>query len=71
MLNLKYINNVVIIPNPVSESATISFSIFQSENIKITVNDITGRLIKNLFDGLLNTGVHQISWNPNDDEVEG
>ncbi len=55
----------VIIPNPVSQPTTISFSLFQSENISVSVYDITGRLIQNLFDGYLNTGKHQINWDIN------
>lgn len=60
----------LIIPNPVSQSATISFSLSQPENIHVTVYDIAGRLIKNLFDGTLNSGAHQIIWDVNNDAVE-
>jgi hypothetical protein len=69
--NQKIFSDVLISPNPFSQSTTISFSIFQSENINVAIYDITGRLIKTLFDGHLNTGEHQINWDINDDPVEG
>ncbi|MCX6256521.1 MAG: T9SS type A sorting domain-containing protein [Bacteroidia bacterium] len=71
ILNPKIFIEGLIIPNPVSYSTTISFFLLQSENIHVTIYDITGRLIKNLFDGPLNTGVHQIKWIVNNDAVEG
>lgn len=61
----------LIIPNPVTASTTISFSLVHSENIKVAVYDITGRFIKSLFDGPLNIGEHHIHWNVTDDMVEG
>ena len=58
------------IPNPVSQSAAISFSLFQPSKVNITIYDISGRIIKNLFDGSLCAGVQQINWNTNDDAIE-
>ena len=55
-----------IIPNPVSKSCIVSFSLSQSENVRISVYDITGRFVTNLFQGSLTTGEHQINWNAND-----
>ena len=52
--------NELIIPNPVSQSAIISFSLFQPGHINITIYDIAGKAIENLFDGHLNTGQNQI-----------
>jgi hypothetical protein len=69
--NLKIFNEGLIIPNPVLLSATISFSLPQSENINITIYDITGRLIENLFNGTLKTGEHKINWDVNSDAVKG
>ena len=56
--------------NPISNEALMSFSVFQTENICISVYDVTGRVIKNLFDGRLNAGNHQFRWNTNDDVAE-
>ncbi|MCX6274398.1 MAG: T9SS type A sorting domain-containing protein [Bacteroidetes bacterium] len=57
------------ITNPVSQSATISFSLLQSENITVAVYDNAGRLIKNLLNGASREGEHQIHWNVNDDAI--
>ena len=59
-----------ISPNPITQSATISFSLVQSENIHLTIYDATGRLIKNLFDGHLIPGEHQINWDASRDAVD-
>jgi len=67
-------NNIMeqlIIPNPVSQSAIISFSLLRAEHIHVSVYDMTGRFIRNLFDGTLNTGEHQIKWDINDGAIEG
>jgi hypothetical protein len=71
ILNLKIFIEVLISPNPISQSTTISFSLFQPENINVTIFDIKGKLIKNLFDGPLNKGEHKINWDVNDDAAEG
>jgi len=71
LLDQKMFIEGLIIPNPVSQSTTISFFLFQSENINVGIYDITGRLIKNFFDGHLNAGAHKINWDVNDDVVEG
>ena len=60
----------VTISNPSSNSATISFTLLKSENIDIKIFDITGRLIKTLFTGPLNTGYHQINWDLNDNTIK-
>jgi hypothetical protein len=71
ILNQEIFIGGLIIPNPISQSTTISFSLFQSENINVIIYDIRGRLIKNLFDGTLNMGEHQIIWDVNDDALKG
>jgi len=64
------VEGLVIIPNPVSRSATISFTLSKPGQVNITVNDIRGRFIKDLFEGPLNTGEHQVKWILTDDAVE-
>ena len=59
-----------VFPNPVSGSASISFSLLKAGNIHVTIYDINGRLVKELFAGQLNMGQHQYNWNSNDDAVE-
>ncbi len=57
------------IPNPITQSVNISFSLFRNENVKMAIYDMKGILIKNLFDGISDTGEFQINWDVNNDEV--
>ncbi|MEO8088015.1 MAG: T9SS type A sorting domain-containing protein [Bacteroidota bacterium] len=52
-----------IYPNPVSQSATISFSLEQSEKISVKIFDMTGRIVQTLADGLFAEGENKIEWN--------
>jgi CubicO group peptidase (beta-lactamase class C family) len=49
-------------PNPVSASATILFSLAHSENVTISIVDLSGRIIKTLINNELKQGSHQIEW---------
>jgi hypothetical protein len=71
ILNQDLFTKVLIIPNPVSQSTNISFSISQTENVNVSIYDIRGQLIKNLFDGPLYSGVHQLTWTLDNDAIEG
>ena len=55
------------LPNPVSNSAIISFTLSQSEQISLKVFDVNGRLVTTLADGVFEVGEHQIEFNA--DEV--
>jgi WD40 repeat protein len=48
-------------PNPVSDKTSITFSIFETGNSKIILNDVLGNHIKTLFDGTLPLGEHTIN----------
>ena len=61
----------LIITNPVSQSAIISFSLSQPSSLNAAVYDITGRLMLNLSDGILNSGEHQLKWDVNNNAIEG
>ncbi len=50
-------------PNPFSHSTIISFSLSRVENISINIYELTGRLVTKLFDGKLNSGIHELKWN--------
>jgi hypothetical protein len=55
-----------VYPNPVSNSATVSFSLPLQENVSIKIFDIAGRLVKILANTKMNKGVHQLMWNVQD-----
>ncbi len=53
-------------PNPFNPVTTISFSIPQSENFPVTslkIYDLTGRLVQDVFNEIIDPGHHSIQWN--------
>ena len=59
-----------LFPNPVSSSATISFSLNETQTVSIKFYDISGRQIKMLVSEKLNAGEHQINWNINQNKID-
>jgi hypothetical protein len=60
------VNNVRIQriwPNPFNTSTTITFLIPHDGPVSVRVFDISGRLIRNLSEGFLTSGTHQVTWN--------
>ncbi|ESU25034.1 hypothetical protein FEDK69T_02230 [Flavobacterium enshiense DK69] len=56
-------NSFIIYPNPISGSSTISFSLSQPENVSVTLFDLNGRIVENLFEGNLDSGDKHIDMN--------
>ena len=52
-----------IVPNPVSNSATITFTLSQSEKISLKIFDLNGRLVSTLADKKFEAGENEITWN--------
>jgi hypothetical protein len=46
----------LVIRNLVLQSAIISFTLFQSENVNVVIYDVTCRFIKNLYNANLSEG---------------
>jgi hypothetical protein len=65
------IANVLIntIPNPVTDHATIAFSLPVRSNVKIDVFDATGRAIRNLTNSTYESGNHTVSWDGKDEKA--
>ena len=57
---------LTISPNPVSNSATISFFNEEAQQISIRIFDMNGRLVTTLADHAFEEGGHQVDWNAND-----
>jgi photosystem II stability/assembly factor-like uncharacterized protein len=57
-----------VYPNPVSNTANISFSLQQSRKVSLTIYDLNGRLIKTLADVQMQQGTHQLTWNAKDEK---
>jgi hypothetical protein len=48
-------------PNPVRGSTEISFSLPKAENVRLSVYDAQGRLVRNLAEGTRTAGTHHVS----------
>ncbi len=51
-----------IYPNPSTNTAEISFTIANAEDISVLIYDNSGRVIQTLHQGLLEAGEHTFSW---------
>jgi hypothetical protein len=49
-------------PNPFNSSTLISFSLPQEGSTSLAIYDVTGRVVRNLFDGPAPSGTTQIMW---------
>ncbi len=52
------LENLTIYPNPFSVNATLQFSTLQENNYRIVLYDMTGREVRMIFDGTLQSGAH-------------
>lgn len=50
-------------PNPFNPSTTVSIDLTHSTNVAAVIFDAKGRLIKKLWGGPLDAGVHRFEWN--------
>lgn len=51
-------------PNPFSSSLSVSYSLPESMHVSLLVYDITGRLVGELENGILEAGEHSSVWDP-------
>lgn len=54
-------------PNPVRNSATISYGISRKTDIVLSVYDITGKRVRNLVNGVQSPGYKSIDWDSRND----
>jgi hypothetical protein len=50
-----------VTPNPISSTATISFTLLHQEKVSLNLHDITGRLVNKVAEGEFKEGVHQLT----------
>ncbi len=50
-------------PNPFNPTTTITYSLAEKSNVKLTIYDILGRQIQTLFEGQQNSGTHTYRFN--------
>jgi hypothetical protein len=61
------INSINIYPVPVQASTTVSFNLFQSQQVSIKIFDMSGRSIKTLASAQMQSGDHQFVWDAKDE----
>ncbi|RKZ27773.1 hypothetical protein DRQ26_02505, partial [bacterium] len=54
------------VPNPFNASTDITFALPVKSNVTLEVMDVSGRIIKTLVDGEIESGIHTIRWNGTD-----
>lgn len=52
-----------IFPNPITENGSVSVSLPKRSNIALTIYNVNGSLVKNIYSGSLNQGTHEIAFN--------
>jgi hypothetical protein len=58
---------ISITPNPMINQGRIQYSMTRNSNINISIFNISGRIIKELFNGKQSAGARSILWNLKDD----
>mgnify|MGYP000849086800 CR=1 FL=1 len=53
-------------PNPFNPSTHIEFSVPVSGDVRLSIYDITGRLVQDLLDGTVSEGYHSVLWDGRD-----
>jgi hypothetical protein len=62
--DIEVINTLDFYPNPTSGSSTISFDLLQSENVTVSLLDLTGRVVETIIqDKPMEAGMHNIDYN--------
>lgn len=49
-------------PNPVTGSTTLKFSLASRADVRLAIFDVSGRLVRRLAEGAMETGNHQTIW---------
>ena len=63
---IKGISEISIFPNPASTDVTISFLLELTTDVSLKIVDANGQLVKMLWEGSMEKGNHELSWNTED-----
>ena len=53
-------------PNPFNPTTTVRFALKENANVSLRVYNIKGQLVKTLVDGRMDAGIHDITWEGDD-----
>jgi hypothetical protein len=59
-----------VYPNPFNQRTAIHFSINEASLVHLAIYDVTGRALRNLVDGKMQSGKYEIFWDGRDDRGE-
>ncbi len=63
---LSLFENINLYPNPAQNEATLALSLVTSSVVNVTVYDVTGKIVSNVFNGNLNEGETKLAINTTD-----
>ncbi len=52
------------LPNPLTAGASLAFTVPSGGNVRLTIYDVSGRIVETLFNGHVEVGSHSVEWNP-------
>ncbi|RMH73771.1 MAG: T9SS C-terminal target domain-containing protein [Gemmatimonadetes bacterium] len=55
------------VPNPFNPTTRIRYELPQSSTVKLTIYDVTGRLVRTLVNQPQESGIYDVQWNGHDD----
>ena len=53
-------------PNPFNPSTTLMFSLSDEDYVRLTIHDISGRIVRTLINNTRTAGTHQVVWDGRD-----
>ena len=53
------LSNFSLYPNPAQDNTMIEFAMLNEDKVNVEIVDMTGRVVKSVFNGELNNGTHQ------------
>ncbi len=60
-----------VYPNPFNPTSTVSFELPESGNVVISIFDLSGKVVEELFSGFMSAGYNEISWDASDGIASG
>lgn len=61
------LSGILAFPNPFDANTSIRFSLRAAEDVTLVIHDVTGRVVRRLFEGALAAGARSITWEGRDD----
>ena len=65
-LTVAPVTRISIYPNPFNPSTTIAFSTITTREVELSLYNLKGQKVRNLFQGKLNSGEHKLIWDGKD-----